>query len=90
MTLAELSGLSEKFSQTRGSVRGLSPTLQPDGEAELLLPQFPQPSDQTNSKREALCLPSLEVLTAKQPAEQAKGWHCEEGPDCGSLRKNYY
>lgn len=51
MTLAELSGLSERFSQTRGSVRGLSPTLQPDGEAELLLPQFPQPSDQDKQQK---------------------------------------
>lgn len=41
---------------------------------------FPQSSDGTNSKSEALCLPSLEVLTARQPAEQAKGWRCEEGP----------
>lgn len=65
VTLAELPGLAGQFSQTRESVRGLSPTLQPDGEAELLLPQFPQSSDGTNSKSEALCLPSLEVLTAR-------------------------
>lgn len=65
--------------RTRGSVQGLSPTLQPDGEDELLLPQFPQPSDRTNT----LCLSyiSLKVLNGKRRAELAvsKGWCCVDG-----------
>lgn len=69
--------------RTRGSVQGLSPTLQPDSEGELLLPQFPQPSDRTNSKSNTLCLSyiSLKVLNGKRRAELAvsKGWRCVDG-----------